>query len=104
MVSRNTSHPGIFVKSAVVDAHGLTVTRAAQALGVTRPALSALINERAQLSIDMAIRIEKAFGISMDTLMRMQNAYDIQQARKRADGIHLQPYGKKVLDPRSTMI
>ena len=49
------------------------MTDAAIALGVTRPALSALFNERAHLSPEMALRIEKAFGVSMDTLMRMQN-------------------------------
>jgi hypothetical protein len=48
------------------------------------PALSALLNERAALSSEMALRIEKAFGVSMDTLMRMQNSYDIAQARRRA--------------------
>jgi len=53
------------------------VTDAAHVLGVTRPALSALLNERAHLSPEMALRIEKAFGVSMDTLMRMQNSYDI---------------------------
>ncbi len=52
-------------------------------MGVTRPALSALMNERASLSSDMALRIEKAFGVSMDTLMRMQNSYDIAKARLR---------------------
>jgi addiction module HigA family antidote len=59
------------------------VTEAARALGVTRPALSSLLNERVHLSPEMALRIEKAFGVSMDTLMRMQNSFDIAQARTR---------------------
>ncbi len=80
---KNPAHPGGFVKHEVVEALGLTVTDAAQALGVTRPALSALLNQRANLSPEMAIRIEKAFGVSMDTLMRMQNSFDIAQARRR---------------------
>jgi addiction module HigA family antidote len=63
------------------------VTEAAQALGVARPALSALLNERVQLSAEMALRIEKAFGASMDTLMRMQNSFDIAEARKRESEI-----------------
>jgi hypothetical protein len=51
--------------------------------GLTRATLSTLLNEHSQLSSEMALRIEKAFGVSMDTLMRMQNSYDISQARKR---------------------
>ena len=57
-------------------------TAAAAALGVSRPALSNLVNGKADLSGEMALRIEKAFGVKMDTLMRMQSAYDIAQARK----------------------
>lgn len=79
---KNPAHPGGFVKSEIIEAYDLSVTDAAKALGVTRPALSALLNERADLSPEMALRIEKAFGVSMDTLMRMQNSYDIAQARK----------------------
>ena len=92
MRMKNPAHPGGFVKSEIVEALGLSVTRAAQVLGVTRPALSALLNERANLSPEMALRIEKAFGVSMDTLMRMQNSYDIAQARKREDEIDLAPF------------
>src|SRR4051812_40199209 len=84
---KNPAHPGGFVKSEIVEALELSVTDAAKALGVTRPALSALLNERAALSSEMALRIEKAFGVSMDTLMRMQNSYDIAQARRRAGQI-----------------
>ena len=53
------------------------MTAAAEVLGVTRVALSAFLNERSSLSPDMALRIEKAFGVTMDTLMRMQSSYDI---------------------------
>ena len=74
---KNPVHPGGFVKHEVIEALNLTVTEAAAALGVTRPALSAVLNERARLSPEMALRIEKAFGVSMDTLMRMQNSHDI---------------------------
>ena len=89
---KNPAHPGGFVKSEIVEALGLTVTGAARALGVTRPALSALLNERASLSPEMALRIEKAFGVSMDTLMRMQTSYDIARARQREDDIELAPF------------
>lgn len=85
----NPAHPGGFVRSEIVEALDLSVTRAAEVLGVTRAALSALLNERSHLSPEMALRIEKAFGVSMDTLMRMQNSYDIAQTRKRAGDINV---------------
>ena len=91
---RNPAHPGGFVKSEIVEPLDLSVTDAAKALGVTRPALSALLNERAALSSEMALRIEKAFGASMDTLMRMQNSYDIAQARRRAGQIRVARFRK----------
>jgi len=89
---KNPVHPGGFVKSEIIEGYGLSVTGAAEVLGVSRPALSAFLNERAQLSPEMALRLEKAFGLSMDTLMRMQNSYDIAQARKRADQIDVKPF------------
>lgn len=85
-------HPGSFVRGKVVEALGLSVTDAAQALGVTRPALSALLNGRSHLTPEMALRIEKAFGVSVDTLMRMQNRFDIAQIRKRAGDINVPRY------------
>jgi addiction module HigA family antidote len=96
---KNPAHPGGFVKSEIVEALELSVTDAAKVLGVTRPALSALLNERASLSPEMALRIEKAFGVSMDTLMRMQNSYDIAQARRRAGKIKVTRFVRKVGDP-----
>ena len=92
---KNPAHPGGFVKTEIIEPLGLTVTDAAQALGVTRPALSSLLNEHASLSPDMAIRIEKAFGVAMDTLMRMQNSFDIAQARKREGQIAVARYVPK---------
>jgi addiction module HigA family antidote len=100
----NPAHPGGFVKSEVIEALGLSVTDAAQVLGVTRPALSALLNERVHLSSEMALRIEKAFGVSMDTLMRMQNSFDIAQARKRAGEIKVAPFKAKPIDPQPTLV
>ena len=96
---KNPAHPGGFVRSEIVEALDLSVTDAAKALGVTRPALSALLNERAALSPEMALRIEKAFGVSMDTLMRMQNSYDIAQARRRASEIKVARFIAKPDDP-----
>ena len=89
---KNPAHPGGFVKSEIIEPLSLSVTDAARALGVTRPALSAFLNERAHLSPEMALRLEKAFGVSMDTLMRMQNSFDIAQARKRESEIKVLPF------------
>ncbi len=83
MPMKNPPHPGDFIKTEIVEAAGLSVTAAAAALGVSRPALSSLLNGKAGLSGDMALRIEKAFGVQMDTLMRMQSAYEIAKTRKR---------------------
>jgi addiction module HigA family antidote len=80
---KNPPHPGEFIRTEIILPTGLTVTAAAQALRVSRPALSSLLNAKADLSGDMALRIEKAFGVRMDTLMRMQASYDIAQTRKR---------------------
>ena len=92
MAISNPVHPGNFIRTEIVDAHGLSVTAAAKALGVSRPALSNLLNQNADLSGEMALRIEKAFGVNMDTLMRMQAAYDIAQARKDAGKIRVRRF------------
>ncbi len=97
---KRPAHPGGFVKHDIIEPLGLSVTRAAEALGVTRATLSTLVNARARLSPDMAVRIEKAFGLSMDTLMRMQNSYDIAQARARAPQIKVTPFQESA-DPAS---
>lgn len=89
---KNPAHPGGFIRHEIIDPLGLSVTAAAEALGVTRATLSTLLNERAHLSSEMALRIEKAFGVSMDTLMRMQNSFDIAQARKREGEIKVSPF------------
>jgi addiction module HigA family antidote len=83
MAMKNPPHPGAFIKTEIVEAYGLSVTAAAEALGVSRPTLSSLLNGKAGLSGEMALRTEKAFGVKMDTLMRMQTAYEIAQTRKR---------------------
>jgi antitoxin HigA-1 len=70
----NPVHPGRFLRTEIIEAHGLSVTGAAKILRVSRTTLSSLLNARADLSGDMALRIEKAFGVEMDTLMRMQSS------------------------------
>ncbi len=101
---KNPAHPGGFIKHEIIEPLGLSVTAAAEVLGVARATLSTLFNERAHLSSEMALRMEKAFGVSMDTLMRMQNSYDIVQARKRAGEIKVAPFKGKPLDPPPAMI
>ena len=80
------------MKHEIIAPLNLTVTDAAKALGVTRPALSALLNEHVALSPEMTLRFEKVFGVSMDTLMRMQNSYDIAKIRKGAKAIKVQRF------------
>lgn len=67
----NPVHPGDFVRTEIIQPLGLSVTAAAEVLGVSRPTLSSLLNAKADLSGDMALRLKKAFGVKMDTLMRM---------------------------------
>ena len=88
----NPSHPGAVIRGEILAPRGLNVTEAAIALGVTRPALSAVLNERASLSAEMALRIEKAFGVSMDTLMRIQLAFDTAKVRRLAKSIHVKKW------------
>jgi len=89
MPMKNPPHPGDFIRTEIIEPSGLSVTAAAKALHVSRPALSTLLNSKAGLSGDMALRLEKAFGVKMDTLMRMQSSYDIAQTRKREKDIRV---------------
>jgi len=88
----NPVHPGRFLRSEIIEAHELSVTAPAKILHVSRPTLSILLNAKAGLSGDMALRFEKAFGVDMVTLMRMQNSYDIAQTRSRAKKIQVERY------------
>ena len=88
----NPPHPGDFVKTEAILPLGLTVVAAAKVLGVARPTLSTFLNGHSDLSGTMALRIEKAFGVKMDTLMRMQASYDIARARKREADIAVTRY------------
>jgi antitoxin HigA-1 len=83
MPMKTPPHPGDFIRTEIIEPAGLSVTETAKALQVSRPALSSLLNGRADLSGEMALRIEKAFGVKMDTLMRMQSNYDIAKTRSR---------------------
>lgn len=83
----------------VVDALGLTVGETAKALGVTRQALSSLLNGHVSLTPEMGIRFEKAFGLSLKKLLRLQMEYDIAQARAREGSIHVTRYVSKQPPP-----
>lgn len=83
------SHPGEFIRIEIVEELDLSVSRAAEILGVRRATLSDLLNGHAGLSPEMALRMEKAFGISMDMLLRMQAWYDSAQMRLREDEIRV---------------
>ncbi len=88
----NPVHPGRFLRTEIIQAHELTVTEAAKILHVSRPTLSSLLNAKANLSGEMALRFEKAFGVDMDTLMCMQNSYDIAETRSRAKKIEVERF------------
>jgi addiction module HigA family antidote len=92
-------HPGAFIKTEIIEPLGLSVTAAAGVLGVSRPTLSSLLNAKADLSGDMALRLEKAFGVKMDTLMRMQSSYDIAQTRKREKQIRVRRFESAEFQP-----
>ena len=85
-------HPGSFIRDEVLAEFGLSVTRAAEILGVRRATLSDLVNGKATLSPEMALRVEKAFGVSMDTMLRMQAWYDSFTMRQRAGEIDVKRY------------
>jgi addiction module HigA family antidote len=85
-------HPGAFLRDEVIEELGLSVSRAADILGVRRATLSSLLNGNASLSAEMALRFEKAFGISMDMMLRMQALYDAETMRARADAVAVDPY------------
>lgn len=81
------THPGPWLKTEIIDAHQLPIVDAAKRLHVTRQALSALVNGRAGLTAEMAIRFEKVFGLDAATSLQMQTSYDLAQARAHADEI-----------------
>jgi addiction module HigA family antidote len=80
---KDPPHPGEIVREEVIRPLGLSVTAAAAALGVTRQALSAFLNERSDLSPEMALRIEVAFGPKADVMMGVQTDYQMARARAR---------------------
>ncbi len=82
MPMKNPAHPGRIVRNACLEPLGLSVTEGAKVLGVTRQALNNVVNGKAAISPEMAIRLSKAFGSTPETWLRMQLAYDLAAARK----------------------
>jgi addiction module HigA family antidote len=89
---KNPPHPGNMIKTEVIEALGLSVSKAAEILMVRRATLSDLLNGKSALTPDMALRIEKAFGPEMDHLLRMQLAYDVSKTREHAKNISVRRY------------
>ena len=86
---KNPPHPGAIVREAIVDGLGLTITDAAKGLRVSRKQLSELVNERAGISPEMALRLEQALGSTAEHWIRLQAAFDLARARKRSRGLRL---------------
>jgi addiction module HigA family antidote len=94
-------HPGAFVREEILDELGLSVTEAARALDVRRATLSDLINGNAALSAEMALRIEKAFDMKMETLLNMQAWHDASAMRQREGEIDVKRYGARASMPKA---
>ena len=92
MAMKNPAHPGEIIREEVIKALGLTVTGAAEILGVRRATLSHVTTGKASVSAEMALRLEKAFGVSMDLLLKMQAGYDAAQARMHGDKIKVKRF------------
>ena len=90
---QNPPHPGGIVRRQCLDPLGLSVAEAAAGLGVTRQALSDLVNEKAGISVEMAVRLSKAFGSSPETWLGMQMAYDLWRTRPRTREIEVRRFG-----------
>jgi len=92
MPMKNPPHPGDMVRTEIIEAFGLSVTKAAEILKVRRATLSDLLRGKAALTPEMALRIEKAFGPDMNHLLRMQLAYDVARAREQARDLTIKRY------------
>ena len=92
MAMHNPPHPGGILRRQCLEPLGLSVTEAGQGLGVTRQALSDLVNERAGISVEMAIRLARAFGSSPETWLGLQMAYDLWQARGRMERVKIRQF------------
>lgn len=92
MPMKKPQHPGKAIRISCLEPNNLTVTEGAKILGVTRQNLNNIVNEKSAVSPEMAIRVAKAFGGTPDAWYRMQSAYDIAQAKKKAGKIKVKTY------------
>lgn len=92
MVMHNPPHPGEVIKEFCIETLGLTITEAANGLGVSRKTLSAIVNGRSGISPEMAIRISKAFGGSAESWLIQQSQYDLWQAMRYEDKIQVKVF------------
>jgi antitoxin HigA-1 len=92
MPMTNPPHPGDLIKTEIIEALGLNISRAAEILRVRRATLSDLLHGKSALTPEMALRIEMAFGPDMDHLLRMQLAYDVAQTRKHSRDLDVKRY------------
>lgn len=92
MTMKNPPHPGLSVRHECLEPLGLSVTKGAEVLRVTRQALNNLVNGRAGISPEMAIRLDKAFGGTAEGWLALQTAYDLAQARKMEGSISVKRY------------
>ena len=90
MTMKNPPHPGLSIRYDCLEPLGLSVTKAATHLGVSRNHLSDVVNGRSGISPEMAIRLDKGFGGGAYTWYRLQAAYDLAQAMKSADQIEVE--------------
>lgn len=91
-IGMKPSHPGTFVREEIIEELELSIQKAATVLGVRRATLSDFVNGKASLSPEMALRIEKAFGVNMDTLLRMQAWFDGFEMRERTAEIRVEKF------------
>src|SRR5271165_3983209 len=97
MTMKNPPHPGLSVRHDCIEPVGLSITEAAEALGVTRQTLNNLVNGKSGISADMAIRLDKAFGGGAETWLRLQIAYDLAQARQREGDMNVKRVTRRKL-------
>ena len=98
MTMKNPPHPGLSVRHDCIEPSSLTITEAAEILGVTRQTLNNLVNGKSGISADMAIRLDKAFGGGAEAWLRLQMAYDLAQARQHEGDIKVKPVRRRKLD------
>ncbi len=91
-VGMKPSHPGEFIREEIIDELELSVSKAAEILDVRRATLSDLLNEKAALSPEMALRVEIAFGLDMETMLKMQAWHDLNEVRLRAGDLNVERY------------